>query len=173
MGFLREVAALHPQRVLSGCQVDSDDVAAQVKAAFEALGRRNLRYVNSLVAFGYEEGTSGQRVRLPRQSLAEGQANCVDSTVLMASLLEAMSLSPALVLVPGHALLAWETWNGNGIWRFLETTMIGEAPFEAACKAGEERAAAYRGQPGEEDDEAFRLLPVRRLRTRHRVFPME
>ena len=46
---------------------------------------------------------------LPRESLADKEANCINGTVLFASLLEGISMSPAIVLVPGHAFLAWET----------------------------------------------------------------
>jgi hypothetical protein len=173
MRFLSAVAERHPRGELLGCQLDTGDVEAQVRAVFEALGTHGLRYVNSVVSFGHDDDTPGQRVRLPRQSLTDQQANCLDGAVLMASLLEAMTLSPALVLVPGHALLAWETWNGNKKWRFLETTLIGRASFEDACAAGEKRAAAYRGAPGEDDDRDFRLWPVRHLRARHGILPME
>ena len=50
----------------------------------------------------------------------------------MASLLEAASLQPAIVLVPGHAFVAWETWEGTDEWDYLETTMIASHDFEAA-----------------------------------------
>ncbi len=33
--------------------------------------------------------------------------------MLLASLLDAASLHPAIVLVPGHAFLAWETTEGT------------------------------------------------------------
>ncbi|KUL21587.1 hypothetical protein [Actinoplanes awajinensis] len=173
MAFLTAVAAHHPGHQLFGYQNDEDDVTAQVRAAFDALGERAVTYVNSVFSFGYRRGTTAQRVRLPRQSLTDRQANCIDATVLMASLLEAMSLSPALVLLPGHALLAWETWKRSGKWRFLETTLIGQATFEQACAAGKERATLYRGKPGEQDDLDFRLWPLRHLRARDRIFPME
>jgi hypothetical protein len=173
MRFLSDVAAHHPRGELAGCQLDTADVEAQVRAVFEALGAHGLRYVNSLVSLGHDDDLPGQRVRLPRQSLAERQANCIDGTVLVAALLEAMTLSPAVVLVPGHALLGWETWNGNRKWRFLETTLIGRASFEDACAAGGQRADAYRGAPGEDGDSTFRCWPVRELRARHRILPME
>ena len=64
-------------------------------------------------------------------------ANCIDGAVLFASLLEGSSLNAALVLVPGHAFVAWEAWEGSDDWRFLETTMIGGHDFEAACLSGE------------------------------------
>lgn len=79
-------------------------------------------------------------MRLPRESLAHGQANCIDGAVLFASLLEGISINPAIVLVPGHALVAWETWKNSGEWKYLETTMIGTGNFKDACVRGESYA---------------------------------
>ena len=57
--------------------------------------------------------------------------------MLFASLLESASLSPAIVLVPGHAFVGWEAWDGSDDWRFLETTMVGTHDFAAACASGQ------------------------------------
>lgn len=108
VGFLRKVAARHPDGRLVGYQGPRDQVESQVRAAYEALANdAGITYVNSVITFDPEDGSGSQRVRLPRESLEEGSANCLDATLLFASLLEAMSLRPALVLVPGHAILAW------------------------------------------------------------------
>lgn len=176
MAFLRSAADLHPQKRLVGYQGDKSQVAPQVKALFEALkAQAGIVYVNSVIDFTPEQGAYNQRVRLPRESLLHRQANCVDGAVLFASLLEAISLSPALVVVPGHAFVAWETWSGEpDEWRFLETTMIGSHSFEEACTSGESTAARYRKlQELTKNPLAFRLLPLRQLRTERGITPME
>ena len=85
-----------------------------------------------MIDFGAGPGQVTQRTRLPRESLRHKSANCIDGTVLMASLLEAASLHAAIVLVPGHAFVGWETWPGTDEWDYLETTMIATHDFEAA-----------------------------------------
>ena len=122
--------------------------------------------MNSVVTFTPEEGFADQRVRLPRQALEEGQANCIDGTVLFASLLEAVSLSPAIVIVPGHAFVAWETWSDSGKWRHLETTVIGSKDFDAACAAGDRMAARYEGVD-------LQRWPLSDLRAQRGITPME
>jgi hypothetical protein len=174
MSFLRTVADHHPDGRLVGYQVGADRVLPQVEALFAALKAAGLTYVNSVIAFSPEEGTATQRVRLPRESLADRVANCIDGTVLTASLLEAMSLNPAIVVVPGHAFVAWETWDGSDEWRYLETTMIASASFAEACASAEKVARHYRQLRQVSGDEArFRVWPLRQLRTTHRVYPME
>jgi hypothetical protein len=126
------------------------------------------------VTFSPEEGAANQRVRLPRESLQDGEANCIDGTLLFASLLEAASLSPAIVLVPGHAFIAWETWKQKDEWRFLETTMIGKATFEEACHSAEAMAKRYRTEAEQmKNPLRLRLRPLQSLRSIDRITPLE
>lgn len=142
--FLRLAAEHHPGRRLVGYQGDAGVVLAQVRAAFDALKTESrITYVNAVLEFNPGQGFATQRVRLPRESLAERQANSIDGVVLFASLLEAMSLSPAIIVVPGHALIGWEAWPGSGEWHYLETTMIGSHTFEEVTASAEHTAARY------------------------------
>lgn len=176
MSFLRQAVELHPQKRLAGYQGDRSQVEPQVRALYDALKScAEIQYVNSVIAFNPDAGVSNQRVRLPRESLSARQANCIDGVVLFASLLEAVSLNPGLVIVPGHAFLAWETWNdGSDEWRYLETTLIGSGSFDEAAAGGAALAAHYRKlceQKG--DPNIFRLWPLRRLRTEFGITPVE
>jgi hypothetical protein len=162
--MLREAAALHPDGVIGGYQGDQADVAVQVKAVYQALKARHIAYVNSVISFGAGELESMQRVRLPREALTHRSANCIDGTVLMASVLEAASLNPGIALVPGHAFLARETWEApSGTWDYLETTMIGSHDFEAAVDAGRRQAKYHKVTP----------LSVADLRVNRGITPME
>ncbi len=172
MGLLREAAELHPERMLAGYQGDRAKVAPQVEAMFGALKARGVVYVNSVISFNPDMGAGGQRIRLPRESLACREANCIDGAGLFASLLEAASMRPALVLVPGHAFVAWDSWEddkgqGENDWQFLETTMIGYATFAKACMFGERLAHEYRSAG------KLEVRPVRELRTVEGITPME
>lgn len=175
MSFLRTVADRHPDRRLVGYQGSQAVVEPQVRAVFDALSSdADIAYVNSVIAFSPDDGGAMQRVRLPRESLADRQANCADGTVLVASLLEAVSMSPAIVVVPGHTLVAWETWQGSDEWRYLETTMIGSATFDQACASAERTVARYRALAQRTGDPfAFRQWPLRTLRAQYRITPME
>jgi hypothetical protein len=140
MEVLREAATLAGGRGIVGYRGGPNAVESQVRAVFDALAARKVTYVNSIIGFGAEVGESIQRVRLPSEALENMSANCLDGTVLVASLLEAASLNPGIALVPGHALLAWESTEGSAEWSYLETTWIGWRPFEEAHRFGEEQA---------------------------------
>jgi len=145
--LLRRAAEHHPARRFVGYQGAStlaqgaEIVRAQAQAIFTALKQdANLIYVNSPLNLGQQAGQVTQRVRLPTESLtAGGSANCIDGTVLFASLLELASLDPFIVVVPGHAFVGWRTWRGVNQYEFLETTLIGSADFDAAQQAAQAR----------------------------------
>jgi len=171
MEFLPAVVANHPDKRLVGYQVDETEVARQVQAVFEALKASGTKYVNSVIEFTPEPGSANQRVRLPRESLRNTSANCIDGTVLVASLLEAISLHPAIVIVPGHAFVAWETFRNSGSWRYLETTMIPTHSFADACKRAETSAEKWQAEaattPG-----LWKRLALRTLRAQG-ITPLE
>lgn len=142
--WLRRAAEHHSNKSIVGYQgvgtlsQKAEIVRAQAQAIFTALKQEvNLTYINSPLNLGRQAGQVTQRVRLPSESLAAGgSANCIDGTVLFASLLELASLEPLLVIVPGHAFVGWRIWRDVDQYEFLETTMIGSADFTAAQETG-------------------------------------
>lgn len=171
MHFLRNAARHHPDGRLYGYQ---EAVEPQVRAIFQALKLdANITYVNSVISFNPEEGSRSQRVRLPRQALDEQQANCLDGALLFASLLEAASLNPALVILPNHALVAWQRSSGRDEWDYLETTLINSATFEQAVDLGRRKAEAFHKQAAAGNPLNFRLRNLRDLRTQFNITPME
>jgi hypothetical protein len=134
---VRHAATLLPERRIWGYQGAADGIDRQVEALYRSLKAAGVAYVNSVIDYGAPAGQATQRTRLPRQALQRKSANCIDGTVLMASLLEAASLNAALAFKPGHACVGWETWDGSGEWKFLETTLIDRADFGAACASGQ------------------------------------
>ncbi len=86
----------------------------------------------------------------------------------MASMIEGVSLNPGIVLVRGHAFVAWEAWQGSNEWRFLETTMIGTNSFQDACESGQRQYEQY----AKFNRDRIKLHSLRELRTRG-IWPME
>ncbi len=140
---IRRAADLLADRMIWGYQGTADSVTRQVAALYDSLREAGIAYINSVIDYGAAQGQVTQRTRLPREALAGKSANCIDGTVLMASLLEGASLNAALVLVPGHAFVGWETWEESGQWQFLETTLIGRADFDVAHQSGQRQYDEY------------------------------
>lgn len=183
--LLRKAAEHHPRHQMVGYQGAHDEVEArkivreQVRAIYQTLKLdAGLVYVNSPLNFGKQEGQVTQRVRLPVTSLNEGRsrANCIDGTVLYASLLELASIEPLIAIVPGHAFVGWRIWQGVAQYDFLETTMTGTSDFETALQAGNRQyaEAQEKGYFGRElfDAGGFaRLIDVAACRLRQ-IYPL-
>jgi hypothetical protein len=170
--LLREAADVQPQVVVGGYQGDAEFVERQVRAVFEALKARRIVYVNSVICFGAGPGEHMQRVRLPRESLAKRSANCIDGTVLFASVLEAASLSTAILIVPGHALLGWQIQDG-GDWDYIETTLIESADFATAQRVGRELIRRHEKLAGATGRQLLRRIPIAQARANFGITPME
>ncbi len=176
MEFLRKAAALHPDGQLAGYQGDPTKVEPQIKAIYDALKEAGVTYINSVIDFSPDDGTAGQRVRLPADSLGDKGANCLDGTLLLASLLEAVSMSPGIVIIPGHAFLAYESWSSQpgkpAEWRYLETTMIAKNDFQAARDFADQNAKKYEDlMKAKNNPSFFRRHAVRELRSQKDIFP--
>ena len=109
---LRKAAELVPGKRISGYQGPEQQVLAQVEGLFNAIQKEGLAYVNTVFANGGDSFRYFQRVRLPREALKGKSANCIDGPVLFASLLEAASLFAGMVIIPGHAFVAWNALTG-------------------------------------------------------------
>lgn len=109
----------------------------QVEAIYNALKEEyQISYLNldsSFESMGYV-----QRISTPDVSLGLHSANCIDGAVLFASALEAITMRPYIVLIPGHAYVAWATTADGDEIHALETTMISTNTFEEALAAGQE-----------------------------------
>jgi hypothetical protein len=131
---------------------NADTAAAkldQVRAVWNALEAHGLRYAPGDPALSRGPNIYSQRVRLVADSWAERRANCIDSSVLIASVLERIGIRSFIVLVPQHAFVGFYTGASRARPEFLETTLLGtdarhlppRAPssFDAARTAGRVR----------------------------------
>lgn len=118
----------------------------QVRAVWNALEAHGLRYAAGDPALSRGPNIYSQRVRLLAESWAEQRANCIDSSVLIASVLERIGIRSFIVLVPQHAFVGFYAADNRGRPEFLETTLLGTdvrhlprgaaSSFDAARAAG-------------------------------------
>ena len=132
---------------------DRNRVRAQVASIYEALRSEGIVYSAPPASFE----TSGQRIRLADKVLTEKLGTCIDTSLLIASCLEACDIYPIIVMMKGHVLVgAWltptvcpqmvcddvslllkETADGNNNIVLLESTAITSSEnvrFEEAVK---------------------------------------
>jgi hypothetical protein len=140
--------------------------AASIWAALVAHG---LRYAAGDPALSRGPAIYSQRVRRPGDVWRERRANCLDGSVLIASVLERIGIPAFIVLVPGHAFVGYRT-SARGL-EFLETTLLGNearsarsrvAPgsFEAAREAGRARWRRVEARFGRHHGPDYALIDI-------------
>ncbi len=80
---------------------DPKMITAQMQAVYEALHAYGMSYVSdtSTLEAGF------QRVRTPDRVLADHTGNCIELSILFASIFESMGLEPVVVFPRGHAII--------------------------------------------------------------------
>jgi len=120
----------------SGYEFGSDSVVRQMRAVWDALAARGLSYADLATTSGAVPDVNTQYVRFLDQTLHDQGANCVDASVLLASVFRRIGLRPVLIFKPGHCFIAVYDAAQGGQLIGLETTLLNAAPFGSAFSMG-------------------------------------
>lgn len=144
--LLREALDTEIVNGFYGYQRGKEAVRKQVFALWHVLQERGFQYSNVAAASGETKGVYSQRVRFIDDALATSQANCVDGTVLLASLLRAIGIDPFVIVKPGHMFLGYYTTDDHSSSAVLETTMLGSVDLDEAERSWEGVIREFAGQ---------------------------
>lgn len=170
---------------------DPEQVIMQVFAIWNVMQRKGMRYSNITTPSAESSYVASQHVRLFDEAVNATQANCVDGTVLLASILRKIGIESYLVLLPGHMILGFDVDAEGNQMIGLETTLMGETDlgkfdrrskaspkreqmknqaswraFEAAVDAGTEELQKNKQRFGSEeaDDAEYQIISVSEAR---------
>jgi hypothetical protein len=110
---------------------ESASVLRQVYAIWHTLQQRGMRYSDISQSSAESEVVMSQHVRLFDETINARQANCVDGTVVFASVLRKIGIEPYLVITPEHMFLAFDLDAEGENTVGLETTMMGDTTVSA------------------------------------------
>jgi hypothetical protein len=133
---LQEALGAGNVRAFTGYQFGAQSTALQAQAIWNALAARGLSYVNVATDSGTSANVSTQYVRFLDQTVRDKGANCVDASVLFASILRRIGLRPVLLFKPGHCFTGYYDAPEGGHILAFETTMLGNSSFVAAAEEG-------------------------------------
>ncbi len=120
----------------SGYEFGPDSVVRQMRAVWDTLAARGLSYADLATTSGAVPDVNTQYVRFLDQTLHDQGANCVDASVLLASVFRRIGLRPVLIFKPGHCFIAVYDAAQGGQLIGLETTLLSAAPFGSAFSMG-------------------------------------
>ena len=165
---------------LEGYQGSPERIPQIVEALCDAIHDDDIAYAVPPTSWGEH----GQRVRTAEDVLEGRLGTCLDTTILMASVLEYLSIEPLIVVLPGHALVGY--WRAeqhmsedlampgrdlvNQIDRGeigLETTMLTERRRSSLAQMH----SAARQRIGADASAVDVIIPVREARNRG-IIPM-
>jgi hypothetical protein len=104
---------------------DPNRVYHQVYAIWNVFQRNGVKYSSITDTPSRSKNVLSQHVRLLDESIDYAQANCVDGSVMFASVMKKIGLDVALVLVPGHMFVAFYIDEQRSQLIGLETTLMG------------------------------------------------
>jgi len=132
-----------------GYQGGADYADLQVAAIVAHLMRKGMKYSNITDTSNATTKVYSQNVRFINETLALKNANCVDGSVLMASILEKIGIRCFLVAIPGHMYMAYsrtgKTQPIAGDIQYVETTLIGSKDIEGVFGDKNDQDQAFIG----------------------------
>lgn len=122
-------------------------VEREVEAIYHALQDMGFKYAAMLRPSMASDHTASQWIRLSSDSIRSDQANCIDGTIILASVLTRLRLRVVLFILPyQHALMGvYLNPNDQTLDSVLviETTKLGSDPFAVAKRAGASLLAGH------------------------------
>lgn len=129
--ILKEALDAHIVRRFTAYQTNKPKkVRKQVFALWFALQKRGFKYSSLTNTSIASDKVYTQRVRTIDDTFEAEQMNCVDGSVLFASMLRAIGIDPILVRIPGHMFVGFYLDSRHKKRMFLETTMLGNVDLE-------------------------------------------
>lgn len=135
-GARAKAAEYHPEKAFGHRHATLGDVEGQVRALYEYLTDYGIKYVNQ--PFTAKNLEQSQRVILPEAVLKNKAGNCIDLSVLFASILEGAGIQTHILITPTHAFVGWGDKHSKDTMFFLETTFLGYEDFDTAKARGME-----------------------------------
>ena len=123
--ILREALKLDLVDQFAGYQQGEGHVMQQVFAVWNVLQRHNIQYSSITRPSAYSKNVFSQHVRSFEDAFTNKQANCVDGSVLLASVFRKIGLDAFIVLKPGHCYMGVYSKKDKSVVLILETTAIG------------------------------------------------
>lgn len=123
--LLQEVLSYKVVNSFTGYQVSEQEVFNQVSAIWHYLQSKKVKYSSITASSNPSQKVFSQYVRFFDDVFNNTQANCVDGSVFLASILKKIGINPILVIVPGHMYMGYYTKSDKSKLQLLETTMVG------------------------------------------------
>jgi len=166
-GIMKEAIASGKVDGFTGYSGDRESVKAEIEAIWDTLKARGVHY-STMTASADDDSPDidSQYVRLLGESVNYAQANCVDGSVLMASIFRKIGLNVSLIELPEHMFLMVTLDEEGTDPVFIETTVLDSDSFDDAVEQGraqyEENEQKF--DSDKEEDQAYNVVNIQNAR---------
>ncbi|MBV9671040.1 MAG: hypothetical protein JOZ43_08805 [Acidobacteriales bacterium] len=138
---------------------------AQARALYIAVQKQGLSYVKSSQTFGSSANADvSQRIRMPRESVSNASANCIDGAVLFASMFENLGMQTEIIVVPGHSYVGVRVAEMSNRYLLIDAALVARVPFDEAVGIAERGITQWKSS----DITRISISDARQ----HGIFPM-
>ena len=124
--FLQEILEKNVINAFTGYQLnDKQSVKNQIFAVWHAMQLKSMKYSSITGTSNSTDKVLTQYVRFFDEVYNNTQANCVDGSVFLCSVLKKIGIKPFLVTKPGHMYMGYFLNANKSEIALLETTYIG------------------------------------------------
>lgn len=166
-GILKDGLETRLCEAFSGYQLGNKEVLKQVNAVWTALQRRRISY-SSIATSTLSGHNAFQHVRFIDESMTAAQANCLDGSVVFASIMRKIGLNVSIILVPRHAYVAVLNDEGSELIFAVETTMLKgsrlEEAIEFATLRGPESLEKIHAKLDDPNEQSYQEINIRDAR---------
>lgn len=134
--ILQEASHVGLTNSFADYQHDERDVLKQIFSVWYVLQNRGIKYSNIVTPSAESDQVFSQTVRPISESFQYQQANCVDRSVLFASIFRKIGLHTQLVTVPGHCFVLVYLDKKSSKPFYIETTELGNTDLGPSSRAG-------------------------------------
>jgi hypothetical protein len=140
-GLLKKALESRTVENFTGYQAGTEEeVFRQVYAVWNVLQQGGITYSDITKTSTRLDTVPSQHVRFLDESIGMKQANCVDGSVLVASVLRKIGLDVFLFVTPNHCYVGFFTDKDRQQMAGLETTVLGQAKKEDFDRTAKLRA---------------------------------
>lgn len=101
-----------------------EEVVRQVYSIWDLLVERDTRYSSITTTAADSDSIASQHVRMIEDTINNSQANCVDGSVLMVTLLRKIGIEAILIFEPGHCYMGFFLDPQREKLLCMETTLV-------------------------------------------------
>ncbi len=141
--ILKEALNTKMIKAISGYQEGKEKTLMQIAAIWRVLHDRGFQYSSITETVGTTTNITSQTVRTFDNAIKTQQANCIDGTIVLASILRKIGISPVMVLVPRHCFLGFYPDATRKTLIYVETVMLSESEGLDKATTAESKTNAY------------------------------